>query len=225
MGRKVRMVPSTWEHPKKNGKFIPLLNGPFAPDLANWAEEALQWDNGFRRNYSDNTFAPRTSDETGTYAEWAGECPRQEDYMPEWSADVATFLMMYETTTEGTPISPAFATPEELAHWLADTGASAFGDMTASYDAWLATCKRGWAVSAVMSSAGLQSGVTALEGRPLMTLAEVERAAAEGIRAALASLPIYTVLTDVQQNQRSHSFMVSCGGLDHEVVVIAEDPR
>jgi len=49
--------------------------------------------------------------------------------------------MMYETCTEGTPISPAFATPEELARWLADNEASAFGGMTASYEGWLRTIK------------------------------------------------------------------------------------
>lgn len=41
---------------------------------------------------------------------------------------------MWETTSEGSPISPPFATPEELARWLADTGASAFGNQTATFD-------------------------------------------------------------------------------------------
>lgn len=45
--------------------------------------------------------------------------------------------MMYENTTEGTPISPAFFSAEELAHWLEDNGASWFGDQLASYAAWL----------------------------------------------------------------------------------------
>ena len=44
---------------------------------------------------------------------------------------------MYEDTSEGTPISPAFETPEELATWLAENKASSFADFTASYDAWL----------------------------------------------------------------------------------------
>jgi hypothetical protein len=41
-----------------------------------------------------------------------------EEFMPNWPIDQRTHLMMYETCTEGTPISPAFETPEELALWL-----------------------------------------------------------------------------------------------------------
>ena len=70
--------------------------------------------------------------------------------------------MMYEDTSEGTPISPAFQTPEELAHWLADTNASAFGNDGASYEAWLRIARGGWAPSMVFTTdGGLQSGVSA----------------------------------------------------------------
>jgi hypothetical protein len=67
--------------------------------------------------------------------------PKPKEYMPVWTAEEATHFMMYETCTEGTPISPAFATIEELARYLADTGASAFGSQTADYDHWLKICK------------------------------------------------------------------------------------
>ena len=67
---------------------------------------------------------------------------------------------MWEDCTEGSPISPVFETPELLAHWLADTGASAFADMTATYDQWLQTVMRGWAPSAVCTPGkGFRSGV------------------------------------------------------------------
>lgn len=84
--------------------------------------------------------------------------------MLDWSEDQRTHLMMYEDTSEGTPISPAFKTPEELARWLADNNASAFGDGTASYEAWLRVCRGGFAPSMVISSAGIQSGVQAALG-------------------------------------------------------------
>jgi len=42
-----------------------------------------------------------------------------------------TNFQMYETTTYGTPISPEFASPEELACWLADNKASWCGRATA----------------------------------------------------------------------------------------------
>ena len=44
---------------------------------------------------------------------------------------------MWEFTSEGSPISPVFDTPEGLARWLSDTQASAFGRITAQYDTWL----------------------------------------------------------------------------------------
>lgn len=44
---------------------------------------------------------------------------------------------MWETTSEGSPMSPVFATAEELAGWLEGSGASLFGSHTASREQWL----------------------------------------------------------------------------------------
>lgn len=66
---------------------------------------------------------------------------------------------MWETTSEGSPISPVFGTPEELARWLADTGASAFGNLTSTYDQWLKMIKDSWAPSAVSCGDKMCSGV------------------------------------------------------------------
>jgi hypothetical protein len=86
--------------------------------------------------------------------------------MPEFTEEQKTHMMMYEDTSEGTPISPAFETPEELARWLADNNASAFGNSTATYKQWLATCKVGWAPSMIADSSGLHSGVEFMENQP-----------------------------------------------------------
>lgn len=155
MGRQIRMVPPGWKHPKKSdGNFVPLLKGPFSQNLAEWDEEAAHWANGEVLDYSTwperRTFKPHGKTDSETYAEYAGERPVQSDYMPEFEPGTATMLCMYEDTSEGTPISPAFKTPEELARWLADNEASAFGGMTANYEQWLATCKAGWSVGMVM---------------------------------------------------------------------------
>lgn len=45
---------------------------------------------------------------------------------------------MWETTSEGSPMSPVFPTADELATWLAETRASLFGSTTATKDRWLA---------------------------------------------------------------------------------------
>lgn len=48
---------------------------------------------------------------------------------------------MWETTSEGSPQTPVFATVEELARYCAVSGASLFGSTTADYDRWLAILK------------------------------------------------------------------------------------
>lgn len=67
---------------------------------------------------------------------------------------------LWSTTTEGTPMSPVFAKPEDLARWLVDNNASAFGHSTASYKERLKFIMgSGWAPSAVMDATGMRSGV------------------------------------------------------------------
>lgn len=92
-------------------------------------------------------------------AQHARQRPDPADYMPKFPEGTATGWCMYETTSEGTPISPVFETPEDLARWLADTGASAFGGMTATYEQWLGMARSGWAPSAVSSGGAFKSGV------------------------------------------------------------------
>jgi hypothetical protein len=71
-------------------------------------------------------------------------------YMPDLSIDERTHYMMYNTTSQGTPISPAFATPEELARWLTDTNASIHAGDGADYETWLRIAKGGYAPSVII---------------------------------------------------------------------------
>lgn len=70
---------------------------------------------------------------------------------------------MWETVTEGSPMSPVCESPEALARWLADNKASAFGSQTATYEQWLAMITGGgWAPSAmIMPGQPITSGVAA----------------------------------------------------------------
>lgn len=167
MGREVRKVPADWQHPKDDrGRFIPLFDGA---DLARWAEAwdlgARKWDEYLISDHHGG-WMPRSQcmEAAGcaSYAEWAGERPDPSDFMPAWPDEQRTHLMMYEDVSEGTPISPAFATPEELAHWLVANEATACGkNDTASYDGWLATIRNGYAVGMVFGVDG--RGVTGVE--------------------------------------------------------------
>lgn len=69
---------------------------------------------------------------------------------------------MWETTTEGSPISPVFSTPEELAKWLAENNASSFGGQTATYEQWMKMIVVGWAPSAASQDGKIISGVQAI---------------------------------------------------------------
>lgn len=152
MSRAVRRVPMDWQHPMEwrdlwdrntgviRAKFVfkPLYDRSYADALADFAANPDNWD---------------------------GQEPQQDDYMPSFSSVAPESLgyCMYEETSEGTPLSPVFATPEELAHWLADHNASAMGGHTATYEQWLRVCRGGWAPTAVSDLAhGMRSGVEAM---------------------------------------------------------------
>lgn len=141
MGREVRRVPMDWKHPKDNrGNYEPL-DIKFTKRSMEWMEGQKQWTKGLKESFVDypkiEWIPIDKEDKHSTYAEYAGERPRKEHYMPEWAEEEKTHYQMYETCTEGTPTSPVLTTPEELARWLVDNSASAFGDETASYDSWL----------------------------------------------------------------------------------------
>jgi len=181
------MVPANWSHPKnESGRYIPLHDSYYedavrdweTDDLPKWIEGARLWAIGLAKNYEGGTKTIQQAIEDAkanrpyspppehpTYEWWAGDVPSKpspDEFMPNWSEAERTHFMMYEDTSEGTPISPAFATAEELARWLADTGASAFADMTATYEQWLSTIRRGSACSAVISDGHMMSGVEVL---------------------------------------------------------------
>jgi hypothetical protein len=63
--------------------------------------------------------------------------PMLEPQMADLMQGVRNHLQMYETTNEGTPLSPVFAHAEELAQWLADHEIPLFGDLLATREQWL----------------------------------------------------------------------------------------
>ena len=153
MGREVRRVPATWEHPReKNGHYRPLYGRSLTTAQAEWDKSAAAFESDYPKQYIECG---------GDYSKWDGARPSGDRYMPDWPDSERTHLQMYETCSEGTPISPVFATPEELARWCADNGASAFGSMTASYEAWLRIARGGFAPSMVMTGDVMESGVEA----------------------------------------------------------------
>jgi hypothetical protein len=106
MGREIRRVPPTWEHPKDyRGRYKPLYDRP-------WREAMQEWLN----DYSDEW-------QTWTDEEDIESPPPAKYYRPVWIEE-PTAYQMYETVTEGTPVSPVFLTIDELRTWLLEQGHS-----------------------------------------------------------------------------------------------------
>jgi hypothetical protein len=121
MNREYRRVPLDWQHPKDaRGNYVPLLSGDLAQILARWDAHAAKWDAGLSEDvHRDNVFVPIAPEyQSFSYAEYAGDRPEASSYMPQWSPEVATGYQQYETVTEGTPVSPVFATDRLLAKWM-----------------------------------------------------------------------------------------------------------
>ena len=67
---------------------------------------------------------------------------------------------LWATTTEGTPMSPVFSEPEQLATWLYENKASSFGSSTCSYEEWLRfIVGPGWCVSMAVIDGEMVDGV------------------------------------------------------------------
>ena len=110
MGREIRMVPKDWQHPKDdNGQYKPLHNYSFKQCHAEWVEGFMQWQKGYRMHGNDGWIPIEDEYKHLTFSEWDGDEPKSDEYMPDFKPEEATFLMMYENTSEGTPISPALA--------------------------------------------------------------------------------------------------------------------
>lgn len=158
MGREVRMVTKDWIHPKDGeDKYLPLYEGRDYDDgVENYKKELKEFrDNDFEKQYPDDPL------DHFWYClkDWCGNEPVRSDYMPDWKPEDMTHYMMYQNTSEGTPISPSFETPEKLAQWLVDNNASSFAHMTSSYESWLSVAKGGYAPSMVIANGTMKSGV------------------------------------------------------------------
>lgn len=116
------MVPPNWKHPRdERGNLKPMYNENFHDKFADWLAE-------FDRIRDDALSA----DERDVYAgegkiplaEWLndeGSPPDPSTYRP-WRDEEATWFQVWETVSEGTPVTPPFATRAELVDYLVAGG-------------------------------------------------------------------------------------------------------
>lgn len=119
MGREIRMVPPNWEHPKDDrGNMRPMYDQTFDQAAQEWKDRFSAWGRGKREEYFDANKYPADYQ----YWEWGGLPPVDREYYRPWQEAEATWYQLWENVTEGTPVTPPFATREELASYLAEHG-------------------------------------------------------------------------------------------------------
>lgn len=96
---------------------------------------------------------------------WKGYIPQDES--EKYEPPEGEGYQLWETVTEGSPMSPVFETPEKLATWLVDNRISTCGTTgQVDFETWLIfITQHGWAPTLIFSqSRGLESGVKGIRG-------------------------------------------------------------
>ncbi len=132
MGREIRRVPPNWEHPTEGKygsqgfqiQFKPLFDEDFNAASQEWWAKAKAWQEGDKSQFDtyDREHWDKLHKDHPWYWQWGGTSPKEEDYRPSCTEEQATHYQMYETVSEGTPVSPVFLTLQDLEDWLTDDG-------------------------------------------------------------------------------------------------------
>jgi len=105
-----------WKHPTEINyargravEFVPLMRESYREASEAWVVELATWtpsdEDGARFPWEDGALGPHPDDEN-------------EPRMPYWPEAERTAWCVYESVTDGTPISPVFKTRDELVAWL-----------------------------------------------------------------------------------------------------------
>lgn len=146
MGREIRRVPPDWQHPRDERDprhYRPLYDNDFQSAAREWMDGALAWEN---RTHPDIVKDPTMPERFPFFWQWHGDPPDEEYYRPTWSAESRTHYQVYETVSEGTPVSPVLATEDEVVCWLEGQGHSTHAARS--------FVRAGWAPSMVMERVG-----------------------------------------------------------------------
>jgi hypothetical protein len=134
MGREVRRVPANWAHPQEEHydpfrrvtemRYQPMRDETAEEAWAEWQADYAKWLAGEHdrviAKYGAENY-PK-AEPYRAFCNWHGTPPDPKYYRPDWDATAATWWQVYETVGEGTPVTPPFATPEELVEYLVAHG-------------------------------------------------------------------------------------------------------
>ena len=113
MGREIRRVPKGWVHPVRGSADARTGRPNYQPMFDNdYTTAVKEWD-------------------------WEeGAPPAANYYRPAWAPEEMTCYQVYETVSEGTPVSPVFETLEDLVQWLIAQGYSEKAARAFADDGW-----------------------------------------------------------------------------------------
>lgn len=158
MGREIRKVPGDWKHPvytsenarsrDRIGDFMPLHDEDFETAASKWEADFALWLKGAHKSHPSKA---KYFDADMRFWEYSWPPDREHHRERKWTDAEATHFQVYETVSEGTPVTPAFATREELIAYLAEHGD--FWDQNDD-EPWRRPKRGGWGRKAAESFVG-----------------------------------------------------------------------
>lgn len=119
MGREIRKVVPNWKHPiTENGDYQPMFDESFIEVAQEWIRNLLLWESGEQEDIKND---PELKKKYPFYWQWSNGPPDEKYYLPELKEE-KTWVQMYETVSEGTPVTPPFATKAEILEYLIKNG-------------------------------------------------------------------------------------------------------
>lgn len=166
MSREIRKVPKNWEHPRYNhpsyypsdrseagNRYFPLYDMDYKIEAQKWINNFNLWQKGEHEYQFESKDPP-----PDYYWDFDGPPPEEISYRSESLGtefrEPAACYQVYETVSEGTPISPKFDSLEELAAWLVGQG---YSEKAASE-----FCKLGYSMSMAIVNGKIYKDIESL---------------------------------------------------------------
>lgn len=156
MGREIRRVPVDFVHPYDiYGHLQGMFNQTLAEADEEWELELADWRAKGGTNMLEfvEDYGIKPSDDSGAMKAYY----RPDDWPPEDERG----WVVYQTVSEGSPVTPCFATKDELWFHLVNHGTDY--DTPMSREAAQAFIDNGWVPTFIGSSNGIVSGLQSLE--------------------------------------------------------------
>ena len=96
-----------------------MLDQTYEDAGKHWIASCIEWAMGQNKYQKEDPLL--IGAHFSVHRDWDGMPPNEEYYRPAFDAE-PTHYQYYENTSEGTPLSPVFATEAELEIWIRKEG-------------------------------------------------------------------------------------------------------